>query len=107
MERKNFYGRGNDAFTCEHCGAEVEKLTNDSFRNHCPACLWSKHVDNVPGDRSSACRGLMRPVRVERHSKKGWMLVHKCELCGKEGRNISALNDRQSDDFELLASLTR
>ncbi|WP_419962425.1 RNHCP domain-containing protein [Psychrobacillus sp. BM2] len=33
-----------------------------SFRNHCPFCLFSKHLDNYPGDRSSECQDLMRIV---------------------------------------------
>ncbi|MBY0294079.1 RNHCP domain-containing protein [Patescibacteria group bacterium] len=93
MERKNFYRTGNDAFTCEKCHMYVEALSNGSFRNHCPYCLWCKHVDVVPGDRSETCRALMQPVRTEWHSKKGWMIVHACVLCGKEQRNKTAPDD--------------
>ena len=58
MSRK----RENTAFTCEHCGREVVPLTSGSYRNHCPFCLYSKHVDALPGDRMSECGGLMEPV---------------------------------------------
>ncbi|MBR6751902.1 MAG: RNHCP domain-containing protein, partial [Alphaproteobacteria bacterium] len=37
-------------FTCAHCGAEV---FGNGYTNHCPKCLWSRHVDNNPGDRMS------------------------------------------------------
>ncbi|MFH1252968.1 MAG: RNHCP domain-containing protein [Candidatus Uhrbacteria bacterium] len=101
MKRKNFYGQGNDAFSCERCRHSVEPLSNGSFRNHCPFCLWCKHVDIVPGDREETCRGLMEPVRIEKHTKKGWMVVHKCLKCGKEQRNKTA----PDDNLDLLLSL--
>ena len=40
----------DEAFVCENCGKEVKKL-GYSCRNHCPECLYSKHVDKNPGDR--------------------------------------------------------
>lgn len=83
-----------ERFTCEHCKASVEMLVNGSYRNHCPKCLYSKHVDEAgPGDRLSQCLGLMKPVRVDQHPKKGWMIVHQCLLCQKERRNRTAPDD--------------
>lgn len=35
-------------FICAHCGTHVR---GNGYTNHCPECLWSKHVDNNPGDR--------------------------------------------------------
>ena len=101
MKRKNFYGKGNDAFICEECHAFVTPLENGSFRNHCPFCLWSKHVDIIPGDRRENCEGLMGPIRIDRHSKKGWMVVHKCIRCGKEQRNKIA----PDDNFDIFLIL--
>lgn len=72
---------------------QVAALSNGSFRNHCPYCFWCKHVDVIPGDRAETCRALMEPVRAERHSQKGWMVVHKCVECGKEQRNRTAPDD--------------
>ena len=47
-------------FRCEHCGAYVYTLpmiAGVNNRNHCPFCLWSRHVDYLkPGDRMSACK---------------------------------------------------
>ena len=51
----------NTAFVCQHCGRQVLPLTNGSFRDHCPFCLFSLHVDEQVGDRMSDCRGLMEP----------------------------------------------
>ena len=48
MEQKRFV-KNDCAFTCVHCGAEVLPMGKSS-RNHCPFCLWSLHVDILPGD---------------------------------------------------------
>jgi hypothetical protein len=61
----------NAGFRCERCGTVVVPVTNGSYRNHCPACLWSKHVDVRPGDRAGACRGPMRPVGLDQRRGKG------------------------------------
>lgn len=101
MSRKNYYGKGNEPFTCEKCDMFVEKLSNGSFRNHCPYCLHSKHVDIIPGDRLEICMGLMGPIGIEKHSQKGWMIVHKCQMCSKICRNKTA----PEDNVELLVQL--
>ena len=61
-------------FVCEHCG---EKVVGNGYTNHCPKCLWSKHVDINPGDRASDCQGMMKPVKVEKE-KGEYMLTHRC-----------------------------
>lgn len=38
---KNFT-RVIEDFICENCGTEVK---GNGYTNHCPKCLWSKHVD--------------------------------------------------------------
>ncbi len=43
---KNFTKNDNE-FECENCGAHVDKLEYTS-RDHCPKCLYSKHVDILP-----------------------------------------------------------
>lgn len=94
----------NAAFVCDQCGRNVYPVTDGSYRNHCPYCLWSKHLDIVPGDRANRCRGLMRPIEV-RLVKKGWQLVHCCERCGTVTVNRVALMSKQPDDFDLLVTL--
>lgn len=89
--------RENTAFQCEHCGANVKPLTNGSYRNHCPYCLYSKHMDNTPGDRASKCRGLMAPIGLEYSGKKGYQLIHECKSCGKVGKNKVATDTIQQD----------
>ncbi|MDP7069700.1 MAG: RNHCP domain-containing protein, partial [Candidatus Peribacteraceae bacterium] len=74
-----------EPFDCGQCGLHVEPLEDGSYRNHCPKCLWSKHVDkDGPGDRLSECKSMMKPIGVDYKKKKGWMIVHLCESCGKE-----------------------
>ncbi|MEK4299519.1 RNHCP domain-containing protein [Oceanobacillus sp. FSL W8-0428] len=89
----------NTAFQCEHCGANVAAVTNGSFRNHCPFCLYSKHLDNEPGDRLSTCRGVMRPIQIDYSGKKGYQIIHECNKCGKRQRNKAAINTIQEDDI--------
>jgi predicted RNA-binding Zn-ribbon protein involved in translation (DUF1610 family) len=83
-----------EAFICEHCAAAVEPLEHGSYRNHCPRCLWSKHVDaEGPGDRASACGGLMAPVGLDQKSKKGFVIIHRCLKCRKNMTNKAAPDD--------------
>lgn len=82
-----------EPFVCEHCGTEVTPLLRGSYRNHCPRCLFSKHVDEVgPGDRASLCGGMMEPVGVDRKAGD-WVVVHQCEKCRKKMRNKAAPDD--------------
>jgi hypothetical protein len=83
-----------EPFICEHCKKEVSPLPHGSYRNHCPFCLYSKHVDDQgPGDRASLCQGLMEPVGLDQVSGKGWLLIHRCTICKKEIRNKAAPDD--------------
>ncbi len=83
-----------EAFTCEHCGAESLPLGKGTYRDHCPKCLYSKHVDrDGPGDRLSACKGLLRPTAIDADGKKGIVVVYECEKCKKTSRNRAADDD--------------
>ena len=54
-----------DPFTCRVCGRlVVPGGAGSDHRNHCPNCLSSVHVDERPGNRASACHGVMEPVAV-------------------------------------------
>ena len=95
------FTKRDEEFICENCGKKVLKLGYTS-RDHCPHCLYSKHVDNMPGDREAECRGLLKPVQVELDSKKGYVIIYKCEKCGAIRKNKSAIDD----DMDLLIKLT-
>lgn len=88
MDKKNFIKTMED-FVCENCGA---KVVGTGYTNHCPECLYSKHVDGVPGDRLNVCKGLMAPVGVE--LKRGeYILTHKCLSCGAVKHNKTSVED--------------
>lgn len=97
----------NARFTCANCGKEILPLTNGSVRNHCPYCLYSLHVDIYPGDRACGCSGLMAPVSIRYHSKKGWQIVHRCLTCGFERANRTAENTEQSDSMEEILKIIK
>ena len=88
---KQFTKRVED-FECAHCGANVR---GNGYTNHCPLCLWSKHVDNKPGDRQSDCGGMMEPISVESVAGK-FIITHKCQKCGKVIRQKTNDNDDMS-----------
>lgn len=95
----------NVPFICENCGASVPPVTNGSYRNHCPDCLCSKHVDVSPGDRASECGGIMDPVGAVYNPAKGWQIIHRCRVCGAEVRNKVAEDTVRPDNKELLRRL--
>jgi hypothetical protein len=106
-ERRNPLPGGNEPFTCQRCGASVRPLRNGSIRNHCPECLWSLHVDRVPGDRAEGCNGLLRPVGIEGSAAAGWTILFRCERCGAQRRNRAAADDpEQPDRWDVLVELS-
>lgn len=80
---KKFTRRVED-FMCEICGTHV---LGTGYTNHCPNCLYSKHVDVNPGDRDSLCKGIMAPIKQGYQKKKGVFIVHECLRCGYQKKN--------------------
>lgn len=76
-------------FVCERCGYSVK---GTGYTNHCPKCLWSKHVDVSPGDRAETCGGAMEPIGVEGNTPQ-YRIVHCCKKCGLIRRVNVAPND--------------
>lgn len=98
MQSKKFK-RTKEDFICKNCGFFV---SGDGYTNHCPKCLWSRHVDINPGDRSQSCRGMMEPIRVE--LRKGrYFILHHCLECGFERFNSFGDND----DFSELLKVSK
>lgn len=77
-------------FVCERCGTRSEGI-------HCKECLWSKHVDVNPGDRSAVCKGLMEPIGI-----KGDEIVYRCHVCEKTVKNKIA----PEDDKAAIAAMS-
>ncbi len=101
MSRKN----ENTGFVCANCGREVLPATDGSYRNHCPFCLYSRHVDILPGDRKDECGGLMKPVGIKYKAGKGYQIVHRCLKCGVEKANRVTESSVQPDDIEMIIKL--
>lgn len=85
-------------FTCEQCGFFVR---GSGYTNHCPRCLWSKHVDVNPGDRQARCHGLMEPISVEVEAGE-CVILHCCISCDFKKRNKAA----KDDNFEEMLKLS-
>ena len=86
-------------FTCTHCGAHV---VGTGYTNHCPRCLWSKHVDVQPGDRSALCGGMMEPIRIE-GTVAEYRIIHRCTTCGYESKNRA----EAGDDRDALIAIAK
>lgn len=86
-------------FVCEHCGGEV---VGNGYTNHCPYCLWSKHVDIHPGDRAEKCGGMMKPIGVLK-TKGDFSIIQQCQKCGFEKKNKLA----PEDDFDEVVRLSK
>jgi hypothetical protein len=85
-------------FTCLVC---KEKVSGTGFTDHCPSCLWSRHVDINPGDRSSKCKGLMEPIGAT-NLKGEWKIFYKCQKCGFTHFNKAA----DDDNMELIIKIS-
>jgi hypothetical protein len=108
------YTAWDQDFRCVHCKMQVasrHSLSGVRNRNHCPHCLYSRHVDeHTAGDRLSACQGEMKPVALTlKKTRKKYgdatgelMLVHICQGCGKVSINRIAADD---EVYQLLAVL--
>ena len=70
-------------FRCASCRLDVATAApGTAHRNHCPSCLWSRHVDDgVPGDRASTCAAAMAPIAVSVRDDGEWALIHRCRGC--------------------------
>src|SRR5204862_498432 len=77
-------GSRNGGFTCIHCRAAIPGAAwGTKHRNHCPRCLWSRHLDEQPGDRRAVCRAPMEPVAIEVRRDGEWAVIHRCTGCGE------------------------
>jgi len=112
MKEKKKFG-----FQCEHCDCWVSKdqFIGTHHRNHCPFCLWSKHVDwQSSGDRRANCRGAMEPLgltfkkegvdKYGRPKQGELMLIHRCQKCEDFSINRLAADDQTQKVLALFES---
>lgn len=96
--KKQLFTKHIEDFTCENCG---EFVKGNGFTNHCPKCLYSKHVDINPGDRDNPCKGLMKPTNFIKKNGKEYIL-HECIKCGTQKLNKISENDNMDVIYEIL-----
>ncbi len=92
----------DEGFECLNCGAEVP-AGGVQIRDHCPECLHGRHLDDVPGDRSSRCLALMIPIGLEHQRDQSWIRF-RCSRCEHQFRvrahpedKLLAFAQRQAD----------
>ena len=90
----------DEGFTCINCHNIVKPLKY-SARDHCNKCLYSIHVDNLPGDRANNCKGLLEPIGIEKN-KNTYKIIYKCQKCHQIHKNIMA----DDDNYDLIVKLS-
>jgi len=95
------FSKLDEEFICENCNKQVNRL-NYTSRDHCPYCLYSKHVDINPGDRKNECKGLLIPIDIEKF-KDTYKIIYICKKCKQTHKNIIATDD----DFEMIISISQ
>ena len=92
-----------ETFRCRQCKLLVgQPPSGGRQRNHCPYCLYSRHVDGRrPGDRASDCGSLMAPIGHFIRPNGEYAIVHRCLGCGAHRHNRIAADD----DFDLVLAL--
>jgi hypothetical protein len=98
MQEKKFKKKKED-FICEICGQFIK---GDGYTNHCPKCLWSKHVDINPGDRQNTCKGKMEPVDAFFKNGK-WILKQQCLKC----EEVKLIKVKKGDSLDALQEIIR
>lgn len=96
----NFIKKQED-FTCENCATHIQ---GDGYTNHCYECFYSKHVDDIPGDRANTCNSLMKPVAVS-GTTSAMDITHTCIRCGHTKNNKVQSLDNKSNLIELIKTL--
>ncbi len=88
--------RGENGFVCIYCGRNVtHNAIGTEYRNHCPWCLRSVHLDNRTGDRASNCHGIMEPIAISVRRDNEWLIIHRCSNCGILRENRIAGDDNE------------
>jgi len=94
-DQRNRARRSQTSFRCRNCRLDVPMdVPGTEHRNHCPNCLWSRHLDaGTPGDRAAECGGSMEPIAICVRAGGEWALVHRCSGCSTVRVNRIAGDD--------------
>ncbi|MDD5489439.1 MAG: RNHCP domain-containing protein [Candidatus Moranbacteria bacterium] len=99
MTKQRKFQRRIEDFVCEKCGSEVK---GNGYTDHCPVCLWGRHVDVNPGDRAASCGGMMEPMRVNKKGD-GYTINYRCAKCEHQFEVKLA----SEDNFEALVKINQ
>jgi len=97
------FQRKKEDFICQVCNHLVK---GSGYTNHCPFCLFSKHVDINPGDRQEQCRGLMKPIGIIKKKGKN-KIIFRCQKCHLTRLNRPAKNDNKALIEDLYRKITQ
>ncbi|PIU03634.1 RNHCP domain-containing protein [Candidatus Shapirobacteria bacterium CG08_land_8_20_14_0_20_39_18] len=103
-------------FICQNCEKKVstDNFIGTAFRNHCPFCLWSKHLGQGKTiDKVRPCQSMMEPIgltfkqegfdKFTKEAKQGEiMIVNQCLGCGAVTINRIAADDDPKAILKLL-----
>ena len=92
----------NEPFICINCGVNNSKGLHGLPRNHCYNCLFSMHLDMIPGDRNSSCNGIMNPIKIEIKNAEMRRILFKCVVCNDEHWNIIADDDNRNAVLDVF-----
>ena len=95
---KIFYKK-DEPFTCLNCGKEVSPL-GYTTRDHCPYCLYYIHIDINPGDRKNPCKGLLKPIEIEKY-KDTYKIIYQCQTCKEIHKNIMSKDDNYEEIIKV------
>ena len=59
------------------------------------------YILNMPGDRLCDCKGLMKPIGIEKY-KNSYKIIYNCSKCHQNHKNIMA----SDDNFDLIIKLS-
>ncbi len=99
MKSERRFQKRVEDFICDNCKKKVE---GDGYTDHCPRCLWSKHLDISPGDRRESCEGDMKPIMVKVTGGKN-IIYYRCLSCGVI-RKVKAV---EGDSIDEIIKLTK
>jgi hypothetical protein len=99
--RKNPIHR-DESFLCSICKRSVDK-GKVQIRDHCPYCLHGIHLDIIPGDRASDCKGVLVPQSLETTNAQTW-ITYVCKTCNYIFRVRSHPDD---DILSFLSTLSK
>jgi hypothetical protein len=119
LDQKSDVYQRTIGFTCLKCNFPVRSEIEFSGvlnRNHCPYCLWSRHVDHwQSGDRLSACKMSMQPIaltfkksRNKYGSSRGeLMIIHQCQACEAISINRIAADDNLEELLSIMKHVSK